>query len=165
VPPNYPQQTQITNFIYVENTLSIDEKNMVFSVTLDMSSIWLDARLAYADSVTTKSSLDITTNSEQIWKPQIQVTDNVKDEGKVILFYCIEDILSERLTLYKNGTLLYNKRMNIDLKCKFDYSNMPKDKHDCKFIFYALNYNKKYVKLIIGNINTDSDIVLKVSVS
>jgi hypothetical protein len=82
VPPNFPQQTQITSFIYVENTLSVDEKNMVFSLTLDMSSIWLDARLAYADSVTPKKSLDITSDEGKIWKPQIQVTDNVKDEGK-----------------------------------------------------------------------------------
>lgn len=84
---------------------------------------------------------------------------------KVILtpIYQIDN-LSENLTLYKNGTLLYNLRTNVDLKCKFDYTKMPKDKHHCKFIFYALNYSKKYVKLIVGNTKTDSEIVLKGSV-
>lgn len=134
-------QITITNHIYVENLIDTDEPNMQFSVGLDLVSIWMDTRLAYSDSITTKSSLDATSYISDIWHPQIQITDNVKDN----------DILTETMTLYKNGTVSYTKRLILDLKCTFDYSSMPKDHHICHFIFFPLNYDSSKIKLVIGN--------------
>jgi hypothetical protein len=58
-PPNFPQVTEVINYVYVQNTLNIDEKNMLFSVTFSITSIWEDPRLAYTDSITTKTSIDM----------------------------------------------------------------------------------------------------------
>lgn len=84
VPPNYPDVTDITNYIYIENIVSVEETSMMFSVTLDLISTWLEPALAY--NSTNKDSLDLTSAMDRIWKPQIQITDNVKDEGKLSIF-------------------------------------------------------------------------------
>jgi hypothetical protein len=78
-PANFPTQTEVKNFVYIENLVSIDESNMAFSVTLDLISVWMDRRLAYTS--TTKASLDVSGYLNSIWKPQVQITDNVKDSG------------------------------------------------------------------------------------
>lgn len=114
-PPNFPNQTEINVSVFIENTIGVDEKNMLFSVTMDITSVWMDSRLSYTDAVTKKSSIEITSQMQDIWKPQIQVTDNVKDEGRTENIYFL-DVLAEHLTLFKNGTLLYSRRMNIDLQ-------------------------------------------------
>lgn len=86
ITPAFPLATNVTNFVYIENTISVDEANMMFSVTLDLITVWMDARLAYADSVSTSPSLDVTSFINSIWKPQVQISDNVKDSGKCSLF-------------------------------------------------------------------------------
>lgn len=79
-PANFPSQTEIKNYVYIQNLVSIDESNMAFSVTLNLISIWVDKRLAYTS--TTKDSLDVSGYLSRIWKPQVQITDNVRDSGK-----------------------------------------------------------------------------------
>jgi hypothetical protein len=80
-PPGFPGTTKIINYIHIENTISVDETNMLFSLTLDIISIWMDSRLAYSNSISTSASLDVTSSISRIWKPQIQISDNVKDLG------------------------------------------------------------------------------------
>lgn len=84
LPPSMTSPTEITNYIYVENMVSIDESNMQFSVTLNLISNWVDSRLAYTNTSSTLASLDVTSYISKIWYPRVQITDNVKDEGK----YC-----------------------------------------------------------------------------
>jgi len=74
-------------------------------------------------------------------------------------------MLFERISLYKNGTVQYYKRYILDLRCMFDFSNMPKDKHYCDFIFFPLNYDITEVNMLLGNIDNSVDgILLKKSV-
>lgn len=115
VPPSLTTSTEITNYIYVENVISIDETNMQFSVTLDLVSTWIDNRLAYNSTTSSKSSVDMTSYISSVWHPQIQITDNVKDEGTINIIILI-DILTERMTLSQNGTVSYSKRYILDLK-------------------------------------------------
>ena len=82
MPPSFTTPTEITNYIYVENMISIDETNMQFSITLDLVSTWQDSRLAYNSTTSTKASLDMSSYISKIWYPLIQITDNVKDEGR-----------------------------------------------------------------------------------
>ena len=60
------------------------------------------------------------------------------------------DLLTQRMSLYQNGTISYSKRYILDLKCAFDYSKMPKDKHGCKFIFYPLAYDNSIITMKVG---------------
>jgi hypothetical protein len=70
------------------------------------------------------------------------------------------------MKLYKNGTVYYYKRYILDLRCEFDFSNLPKDKHYCDFVFYPINYDKSQVQLTVGNTNNLADqIILQTSVS
>lgn len=57
---------------------------MLISVTLDITLTWMDTKLAYSDATSTKSTMDISSKTKKIWIPQIQVTDNVRDEGKLL---------------------------------------------------------------------------------
>lgn len=81
LPPNYPSQTEVVNHIYVEDTNDEDESNMIFSLMIDLVSVWTDPQLAYSDTISTKSSIDLSDDAYKVWKPQIQITDNVRDEG------------------------------------------------------------------------------------
>lgn len=70
------------------------------------------------------------------------------------------------MTLYRNGTISYTKRYILDLRCPFDYSSLPKDKHYCKFILFPLTYYKDVVNMTLGNFKNDVDgILLSKSVS
>jgi hypothetical protein len=70
------------------------------------------------------------------------------------------------MTLYRNGTISYTKRYILDLRCSFDYSSLPKDKHYCKFIFFPLTYDRDVIKMTLGNVQNDVDgILLTKSVS
>ena len=129
---------------------------MIFNVIIDLISVWEDATLAYSDTISTKASIDLTKYINKIWTPMIQITDNVKNEGKFWNLKFI-DIMLETMTLQKNGTIVYNKRYNLDLRWDFDYFT-KRSGHDCKFIFYPMNYNKKYLLLKLGNYTTSGEI-------
>lgn len=81
-PPSLTSATEVTNYIYIENMVSIDESNMQFSVTLNLICNWVDSRIAYTNTTSTLPSLDVTSYISRIWYPRVQITDNVKDEGK-----------------------------------------------------------------------------------
>lgn len=58
------------------------------------------------------------------------------------------------------------RRYILDLRCPFDYSKMPKDKHPCKFIFYPLAYDKSAIIMKVGNLKNNKDgIIIRDSVS
>lgn len=163
-PPDFPEQTEITTYIDIVKVIKVDEKHMFITATLDITLIWMNAKLAYSDAISTKSTIDFSSKTKSVWIPQIQVTDNIRDEGTLLFLYSIDNLF-DHLILYKNGTLYYNRIVNADLKCKFDFTKIPKDSHHCKFIFYALRYNKKYVKLNIGTRESGSEIPVEESVS
>jgi hypothetical protein len=150
VPPGYPDVTNVTTSLYIENFVRIDEENMLFSVTLDIINKWTDTNLIY--SSTTKATLDLSQYMTRVWTPNMQFTKSVRDK----------DILNERLILNQSGQLTFSRRLILQLKCKFDYSDIPLDKHFCPFSIYPLYYDESMVSITVGN-EVDSDGRYKVS--
>ncbi|CAI2385451.1 unnamed protein product [Moneuplotes crassus] len=147
LPPNYPGQTEVMNHIYVENTNNENESKMIFSLMIDLVSVWTDPQLAYSDTISTKSSINFSDDISKVWKPQIQITNSVRDE----------DIMRETMTVFKNGTVIYAKRYNLELRCDFDFSTETKE-YDCKYIFYPLTYSQAYLKLSLKNYTTNGEL-------
>lgn len=52
---------------------------------------------------------------------------------------------------------MYSKRYNLDLRWDYDCF-IKRNENDWKFIFYPLNYNKKYLILKLGNYSANTDI-------
>lgn len=65
--------------------------------------------------------------------------------------------MRETMTVFKNGTIIYTKRYNLELRCDFDFSTESRG-YEWKYIFYPMTYSQAYLKLSLGNYTTNGEL-------
>ncbi|MDW3204129.1 MAG: hypothetical protein R8L07_01195 [Alphaproteobacteria bacterium] len=108
--------------LYVERLDSISEVDHSFQIETFMELIWCDPRLAYLDEVNApdrKVFLEDRAREEygRIWAPDIIFMNTAAPP----------DVQQEELIVFPDGTVLYEERVAVSLRTRYDFTKFPFD--------------------------------------
>lgn len=108
--------------LYVERLDSISEVDHSFQIEAYMELIWCDPRLAYQDEVNApdrKVYLEDRAHQEygKIWGPDIIFVNTAAPP----------DVQQEELIVFPDGTVLYEERVAVSLRTRYDFTMFPFD--------------------------------------
>ena len=149
--------------VTIENIDTIDMRGMLVGLTLKVSIMWQDVRLAYRNLVPGKCNLVGHDESEKLWLP----LDNIVYERAIIgriyksqnrvVSICppkdksksdIHSSYEELNFLAEDSWLQMTQKYRIDYRCNFDLTKYPFDRQHCDFIMYVESTNHRGVSLI-----------------
>ena len=149
--------------ITIENINTIDMKGMLVGLTVKISMIWKDVRLAYRNLVPGECNLVSQDDSKKLWLPldhtvyESAIIGRIyKNENRMASICTKEnqsksDIHSsyEEFNFRAEETWLeITQRYRLDYRCIFDLKKYPFDRQQCNFTMYVESKNHRRVSLI-----------------
>jgi len=119
-----------------------------------MNTNWQDARLAFSarsdiPDYFKSQGLNATAFSSSLFMPDIKLSNSISSHW-----------LSKRVLISEDGTVNYDREGLLEFSCKFDFTDLPFDKHVCASIMYQDKYPEEVLALQIGNRDRDSNDVV-----
>lgn len=128
---NQPLVVQIG--LTILQIISIDQPNQILTGRFDMTSSWIDDREAYESedgSPRVYTGDDVTEVLKAMWTPDLEVSNQ---SG-------IEQIETNKLEIYPNGSVVHSERLILDISTNFDYTRFPFDEQDLVIEIQSLTY-------------------------
>ena len=150
--PHVLPSRNLTIFVSMrhQNVHSVNDKTNSFSVDTEIILYWVDAGLisSFDDEAEALGYIPLSPKAiDKIWSPDIYVY-NLSDYKSFIDSQHVSSVKVMRNSSYfeTDSTIIeYKIEFRASMNCKFDFTNYPKDKSSCRFIFGSQYANIQYI--------------------
>ncbi len=146
--PSSDSPTEVGVSVYLNSFLSIDSRDMAYTVSLYLRQQWRDPRLEHSGERIRVHSDDM----GRVWKPDLYFRNEISES----------DVNNRFMTVSPDGTVWYALKLTATLRCPMKLQRYPFDNQTCSIMLESLGYtvDAVYFTWLLNAIDVDPELQL-----
>ncbi|XP_064471465.1 glutamate-gated chloride channel alpha-like [Ornithodoros turicata] len=117
----------VNTTIFLQSMAATNDLHTEYTAQLVVQQTWVDQRLFYNGSTLPDSRIQGDHwHAERIWLPSVQLTNTKTYDTNSLL-----QPGSTLILVFPDGTVIFNRRMHLQLQCQMEFHKYPMDKQKC----------------------------------